>query len=86
MVKVRKAGVETPCLYLIDSSNSKICMEKIDGITAKQFFLDCLESKFFRSPAQSNHVVFHECDRCGVVAVRGDQLLRRVPFYSHEEM
>lgn len=43
MVKARKAGVETPCLYLIDSSNSKIYMEKVDGVTAKQFFLDCLQ-------------------------------------------
>lgn len=45
MVKARKAGVSTPCLYLIDSSNSKIYMERIDGVTAKQFILDCMESK-----------------------------------------
>lgn len=38
MVKVRKAGVETPCLYLVDSANTKIYMEKIDGVTAKHFF------------------------------------------------
>ncbi|CAM9514168.1 unnamed protein product [Sphacelaria rigidula] len=54
MVKARKAGVSTPCLYLIDSSNSKIYMERIDGVTAKQFILDCMESKSpppFATPA-----------------------------------
>lgn len=45
MLKVRKAGVRTPCLYQLDSSNTKIIMEKIDGVTAKIFLLDCLESK-----------------------------------------
>lgn len=45
MVKVRKAGVETPCLFLIDSGNTKIYMERIDGVTAKQFFLDCLRGE-----------------------------------------
>lgn len=45
MVKARKAGVSTPCLYLIDSSNSKMYMERIDGVTAKHFILDCMESE-----------------------------------------
>lgn len=44
MLKVRKAGVRTPCLYQLDSANTKITMEKIDGVTAKMFLLDCLES------------------------------------------
>ncbi|CAM9164695.1 unnamed protein product [Ascophyllum nodosum] len=42
MVKVRKAGVETPCLYLIDSANTKIYMERVEGVTAKRFFIDSL--------------------------------------------
>lgn len=46
MVKVRKAGVETPCLYLIDSANTKIYMERVDGVTAKTFFLENLHSEF----------------------------------------
>lgn len=45
MLKARKAGVRTPCLYQLDSANSKITMEKVDGITAKQFLLDCLQSE-----------------------------------------
>lgn len=45
MMKARKAGVSTPCVFLIDSSNTKIYMEKIDGVTAKQFILDCMDSK-----------------------------------------
>ncbi len=45
MLKVRKAGVRTPCLYQLDSANTKITMEKIDGVTAKIFLLECLESK-----------------------------------------
>lgn len=45
MLKVRKAGVRTPCLYQLDSANTKITMEKINGVTAKTFLLDCLESK-----------------------------------------
>lgn len=45
MVKARKAGVETPCVYMIDSSNSKIFMEKVEGVTAKKFFLDCMDSE-----------------------------------------
>ncbi|CAM9859738.1 unnamed protein product, partial [Hapterophycus canaliculatus] len=40
MLKVRKAGVRTPCLYQLDSANTKITMEKIDGVTAKHFLLD----------------------------------------------
>lgn len=46
MVKVRKAGVETPCLYLIDSANTKIYMERVDGVTAKTFFLENLHSEY----------------------------------------
>lgn len=46
MAKVRRVGVETPCLYLIDSANTKIYMEKVDGVTAKQFLLDCLHSEY----------------------------------------
>lgn len=45
MAKVRKAGVETPCVYMIDSGNTKIYMEKIDGISAKQLFLNYMGSK-----------------------------------------
>ncbi|CAM9135639.1 unnamed protein product [Ectocarpus sp. 13 AM-2016] len=43
MLKARKAGVRTPCLYQLDSANTKITMEKVEGITAKQFLLDCLQ-------------------------------------------
>ncbi|CAM9352408.1 unnamed protein product [Scytosiphon promiscuus] len=45
MLKVRKAGVRTPCLYQLDSANTKITMEKIDGMTAKMFLLECLRRK-----------------------------------------
>lgn len=45
MLKARKAGVRTPCLYQLDSANTKITMEKVDGVTAKTFLLDCLKSK-----------------------------------------
>lgn len=45
MLKVRKAGVRTPCLYQLDSANTKLTMEKIDGVTAKRFLLDCLGSE-----------------------------------------
>eukprot|EP00903_Cladosiphon_okamuranus_P019897 g18288.t1 len=43
MLKVRKAGGRTPCLYQLDSANTKICMEKINGVTAKAFLLDCFQ-------------------------------------------
>lgn len=46
MVKARKAGVATPCLYLIDGANTKIYMERVDGVTAKHFLLDCMNSEF----------------------------------------
>lgn len=45
MLKVRKAGVRTPCLYQLDSANTKITMEKINGVTAKVFLLNCLQGE-----------------------------------------
>lgn len=68
MVKARKAGVETPCVYMIDSRNSKIYMEKIEGITAKQFFLDALEGELLarirevaRTPVAQHGPWVHAC-------------------------
>lgn len=56
MVKARKAGVPTPCVYFIDSSNTKIYMERIDGVTAKQFLLNCMDSELV---APLTHVVMY---------------------------
>lgn len=45
MMTARKAGVPTPCLFLIDSMNTKIYMERVDGVTAKHFFLHNMDSE-----------------------------------------
>ncbi|CAM9694573.1 unnamed protein product [Choristocarpus tenellus] len=44
MVKAKKAGVETPCLFMVDSANTKIIMERVDGITVKQFLRERMEA------------------------------------------
>ena len=67
MVKVRKAGVETPCLYLIDSANTKIYMERVEGVTAKRFFIDSLNSE--SASSSLNFTVFSVflLDNCSAV-------------------
>jgi len=38
--RARKAGVDAPCIYFIDEQNKLLYMEKIDGVTAKQYIWD----------------------------------------------
>jgi len=37
IAKGRKVGVDTPCLYLVDTEKSRIYMEEIIGLTVKEF-------------------------------------------------
>ncbi|CAM9192200.1 unnamed protein product [Heterosigma akashiwo] len=43
MAKCRKAGIDTPLLLLVDTKNSKIYMEKIPGMTVRQFLVENME-------------------------------------------
>jgi hypothetical protein len=38
--RARKAGVDAPCVFFIDEQSKLLYMEKIDGITAKQYIWD----------------------------------------------
>lgn len=37
MLRCAKAGVRTPCVYLVDQPRSRIYMEKVEGNTLKHF-------------------------------------------------
>lgn len=37
MLRCAKAGVRTPCVYLVDQRRSRIYMEKVEGPTLKHF-------------------------------------------------
>lgn len=37
MLRCAKAGVRTPCVYLVDQHTSRIYMEKVEGHTLKHF-------------------------------------------------
>lgn len=37
MVKCRKAGVPTPCIYYVETERYRICTEKILGVSYKDF-------------------------------------------------
>jgi len=39
IVKVRRAGIDTPCLYFVDVDNSRIFMEFIHGLSLKQYIV-----------------------------------------------
>ncbi|CAM9239610.1 unnamed protein product [Discosporangium mesarthrocarpum] len=53
MVKAQSVGVETPAIYIVDSENTKIVMERVDGITVEQF----LKEKMQGDPAAALRVV-----------------------------
>ena len=39
MLKCRKVGVKTPCIYMLDiEDNNRIIMEKLDGTSVKEYF------------------------------------------------
>ncbi|RQM19369.1 hypothetical protein B5M09_004605 [Aphanomyces astaci] len=38
--KCRKAGVDTPCIFLIDEAKGRLYMERIQGMSAKQYLYD----------------------------------------------
>lgn len=38
--RARKAGVDAPCVFFIDEQNKLMYMEKINGVTAKQYIWD----------------------------------------------
>lgn len=71
MLKVRKACVRTPCLYQLDSANTKITMEKIIGVTAKIFLLDCFQSECVGTAVNAVNVLI----RLGRWVVSGKILL-----------
>ncbi|CAM9705785.1 unnamed protein product [Discosporangium mesarthrocarpum] len=56
MVKARRVGVETPTIYMVDSANTSIVMERVDGITVKQFLRENMEGRPTRDPAASLRV------------------------------
>lgn len=39
MVKCRRAGVLTPSIYMVEPEDNRIVMERIDGITLKEYLL-----------------------------------------------
>lgn len=40
MLRCAKAGVRTPCVYMVDQQRSRIYMEKVEGHTLKHFLRD----------------------------------------------
>ena len=43
LMKCRKAGVITPCIYLVDEENARLYTEKIGGGSVKQFLYDAFD-------------------------------------------
>lgn len=46
LYKCKKAGIDTPAVYLVDTDASTIYMEYIDGITVKQRLLDSQSTNY----------------------------------------
>ncbi|CAM9289901.1 unnamed protein product, partial [Phaeothamnion confervicola] len=44
-VKVRCAGVDTPCIYMVDSDASRIYMERLCGLTVKQWLRENMKGQ-----------------------------------------
>ncbi|RHY86737.1 hypothetical protein DYB35_005910 [Aphanomyces astaci] len=42
--KCRKAGVDTPCIFLIDEAKGRLYMERIQGMSAKQYLYDSYDA------------------------------------------
>ncbi len=40
MLRCAKAGVQVPCVYLVDQRRNRIYMEKVEGLTLKHFLRD----------------------------------------------
>ena len=43
MVKCRRAGVRTPCIFMVDQRNYRLCMERVAGATLKLLLKKQLE-------------------------------------------
>ena len=44
MVKCRRAGVRTPCIFMVDQRNYRLCMERIAGSTLKALLKKQIEA------------------------------------------
>ncbi|RHY74659.1 hypothetical protein DYB34_013757 [Aphanomyces astaci] len=64
--KCRKAGVDTPCIFLIDEAKGRLYMERIQGMSAKQYLYDSYDATTQQYAADALAV----CYQIGVAIAR----------------
>ncbi|RHY25935.1 hypothetical protein DYB32_008004 [Aphanomyces invadans] len=64
--KCRKSGVDTPCIFLIDEAKGRLYMERIHGLSIKQFLFDTYDE----SSGTYSAVALEVCYQIGVAIAR----------------
>ncbi|CAK4070520.1 unnamed protein product [Aphanomyces euteiches] len=65
-MKCRKAGVDTPCIFVIDEKHGRLCMERILGKSVKQFLYDSYNAE----TKQYDPAALEVCYQVGVAIAR----------------
>jgi hypothetical protein len=66
MLRCAKAGVRTPCVYMVDQQRSRIYMEKIEGHTLKHFLRGHYDDGTGQYDGAALALVVRACVGCGL--------------------